>query len=142
MAKNQPKAPAAHRAPRTKTPAQLEKRNRNIEAARLRLEKLQTKQNLARQLRERHPELTGTLDQIVETYLEFVEKEVADMLAEKTQAAMAAARAKYVAEALAGPSAYHLIRFLAGRPATFERVDAFFNKSGLPRVASPAARAA
>jgi hypothetical protein len=142
MAKNHAKAPLAPRAPRSKTPAQLGKRNRNIEAARLRLEKLQAKQKLARQLRERHPELTGTVDQIVETYLAFVEKEVADMLAAKVQAAMAAVRAKYVAEALSGPSACHLKRFLAGRSATFERVDAFFNRSGLPRVAPLTAKAA
>ena len=132
MATIQVKAPVAPRVPRSKTPAQLDKRNRNIEAARLRLEKLQAKQKLARQLRERHPELTGTVDQIIDIYLEFVEKEVADMLA--------AARAKYVAEALAGPSAYHLKRFLAGRSATFEQIAAFFNKSNLPRVAPPAVK--
>ena len=139
---NQSKAPVASRAPRSKTTAQLEKRARNIEAARLRLEKLQAKQKLARQLRDRHPELTGTVDQIVATYLEYVEKEIADVLAAKAQAAMAAARAKYVAESLVGPSAYHLKRFLAGRSATFERVDAFFNRTGLRRVAMPAAKAA
>lgn len=139
---NQSKAPVAPRAPRSKTTAQLEKRNRNIEAARLRLEQLQAKQKVARQLRERHPELTGTVDQVIDTYLEYIEKEVADMLAAKAHAAMAANRAKYVADALAGPSASHLKRFLAGRSATFERVDAFFNRSGLPRVALPAAKAA
>ena len=91
---------------------------------------------LSQQLRERHPELTGSPTEVVDTYMEFVEKEVEDFCKEQIQARMAAARAKYIAEALAGPSAYNLKRFLATVVLpTFERVDAFFTKSCLPRVA-------
>ena len=135
MGKNQLKAIVASRAPRSKTPAQLAKALANTRRAELYL-------RLSQQLRERHPELTGSPTEVVDTYMEFVEKEVEDYCKEQTQARMAAARAKYVAEALAGPSAYDLKRFLAGRAPTFERVDAFFTKSCLPRVAPAATNTA
>jgi hypothetical protein len=121
----------------------------NIEAARLRLEKLQAKQKLARQLRERDTGLVGSDDQVIEQYLNMVFVECSFAIAaietakaEAAEARMAANRAKYVAATLVGPSAHHLHRFLAGREATYQRVSAFFEKSGLPDVATAATKAA
>ena len=135
MSKNQRKAIVSSRAPRSKTHAQIAKAVANPRRAELYL-------LLSQQLRERHPELTGSPTEVVDTYMEFVEKEVEDFCKEQIQARMAAARAKYIAEALAGPSAYNLKRVLAGRAPTFERVDAFFTKSLLPRVAPTATNTA
>jgi hypothetical protein len=133
------KAPIA---PRAKTPAQVLKAQQNIEAAAKRLAAQQARAKLAKQLRDRDTELQGSDEQVIEHYLDMVFLECAFAVAEIETVKAEAAEAAMVAEALAGPSAYHLNRFLAGRAATFERVDAFFNKSGLPRVAPPAVRTA
>ena len=121
----------------------------NIEEAAKRLVMRQEKQKLARQLRERDTELKGSDDQVIEQYLNMVFVEcsfaiaaVETAKAEAAEARMATNRAKYVAATLAGPSAFHLKRFLAGREATYQRVTAFFERSGLPDVAPPAAKAA
>jgi hypothetical protein len=106
----------------------------------------QAKAKLARQLRERDTELRGSDDQVIDTYLNMVFVEccfaiaaIETAKAEAAEARMTAARAKYVAATLVGPSAYHLKRFLAGREATHQRVTAFFERSGLPDVATPTA---
>ena len=140
MAKNQPKAPQAPRAPRSKTPPQIAKAGANIKLANLRLV-------WSKQLRERHPELTGSPSDVVDTYLDYIEtecnNEMRRLANEAAEARMAVNRAKYVAATLVGPSASHLQRFLAGREATYQRVSSFFEKSGLPNlVPTVAAKAA
>ena len=122
MAKHQPKAPVAPRAVRTKTAAQLDERNRNIEAARLRLEKLQAKQKLARQLRERHPELGGGEDQVIDIYLDYVAVECENEI-----------EAAYVKAAFTSQKwvVMRLWNFLAGREPSYAVVKRFFAK-GLP----------
>ena len=119
MAKNQPKAPAAPRARKSKTPAQLAQAADHAAAAHRRLLRLQARQRLANQLRERHHELGGTDDMVISTYVEFIEKEIQDA---------------YVALAFRCPfiSVKRLWGFLAGRNPTFELVERFFIKTGLP----------
>lgn len=130
---NGPTAPVAPRAPRSKTPAQIAKAEANIKLANLRL-------IWSKQLREHHPELTGSPSDVVDTYLDYIEtecnNEMRRLANEAAEARMAANRAAYVEACFAGPSAYHLRRFLAGREATYQRVSSFFEKSGLPDVAA------
>ena len=118
MAKNQPKIVTA-RAPKGKTPAQLALAADHAAAAHRRLLALQAKQRLARQLRDRHPELCGNEDMVISTYVEFAEKEIQDA---------------YVALAFRCPliTVKRLWGFLAGRNPTFELVERFFAKTGLP----------
>jgi hypothetical protein len=138
MGKNQPKTPVTTRAPRSKTPTQIAKAEANIKLANLRLV-------WAKQISERTG-LTGSPTEIVDTYLDYIEKECDDehkrLRNEAAEARMAVNRANYVAATLVGPSAYDLRRFLAGREATYQRVTAFFERSGLPDVATVAAKAA
>jgi len=119
MAKNQPKAPVAPRARKSKTPAQLALAADHAAAAHRRLLALQAKQKLAHQLRERHPELGGTEHIVISTYVEFIEKECQDA---------------YVALAFRCPfmTVKRLWGFLAGRTPTFALVERFFAKTGLP----------
>ena len=65
MAKNS--APVAVRTPKTKTLAQIEKRDRNIKDAKERLERLQAKQALLKKLRGMG--LKGTDDEIIDQYI-------------------------------------------------------------------------
>lgn len=120
------------KAPRSKTPAQLAKRGRNIAAYKARNEAMKEKRGTAMHLRCTCG-YVGTDDQVLAKHA----------LAEAERAAQAkrAEEKRFVEEALAGPSSYHLDRWLAGRLPTFERVSRFFEKSGLPRVAKVAAAA-
>jgi hypothetical protein len=126
MSKNNTPKVHAPKAPRTKTPVQLVKRERNIAAYNARNEAMQREREAAMRLRRTYG-YVGTDDQVLAKHA----------LAEADRAVQAkqAEEARFVDEALAGPSSYHLDRWLAGRLPTFERVSRFFEKSSLPRVA-------
>lgn len=126
MSKNNTPKVHASKAPRSKTAAQLAKRDRNIAAYSARNEAMKQKRKEAARLRNEYG-YTGTDDQVLAKY--------AQAEVERAAQAKRAEEARYVEEALAGPSSYHLDRWLAGRLPTFERVSRFFEKSGMPHVA-------
>ena len=138
----QPKS-AYVKEPKGKTPAQVAKAQANMVAAAERLKKLQTLAKTAKQIRERHS-LVGSDNVVLDAYRGIIECDVAIFVQERFEAKMAAAQAKYVADSLAGPSSWHLNRFLAHREPTFKRVLGFFLNSKMPRIASdvPAKKAA
>jgi adenosylmethionine-8-amino-7-oxononanoate aminotransferase len=117
VAKNS--APVAVRSAKPKTAAQIAKRDRNIKEAADRLQRLQAKQKLVKQLRGMG--LTGTDDEIVDQYI--------------TQQRIAEA-ASYVKAVLATPNAGQIIqRWLKGRitmAPTYvkELITKFLNRDG------------
>ena len=135
MGKNQPKT--AHvRAVKGKTPEQLRKRDLNVTLAKWRLKKLQLSQKLARAIRERHA-FQGSDESVLDQYMAMVESECNAFIAARFQAKMEAVQAKFVAEAMIGPASIVLVKWLAGRDATYDRVNRFFNeRPALKRVAS------
>lgn len=132
MSKNNTPKVHAPKAPRTKTPVQLVKRERNIAAYHARNAAMKQQRETAKHLRRTYG-YVGTDDQVLAKH--------ALIEAERALQAKRADENRFVDEALAGPSSYHLDRWLAGRLPTFERVSRFFEKSGLPRVAKVAAAA-
>jgi hypothetical protein len=145
---------AAQKVKKGKTPAQLAKKEENERKAAERLAKLQTRQKLARELRAQG--FVGTDDQIIDKYegktqqakalsdeeqhAIYAEKKKAEAAAKEEKhrlflAAQQASKMKYVEEALAGPSGVQLLAWLGDKPATFQRVEQFLQKTGLPRTA-------
>lgn len=140
MAKNEPKVQAPkNKKPRTayQIARDKAKRERNIRAAEWRLDRLRETQRWASELRREHGYM-GNDEEVIETH-RLVTQMVADLEKQRREQeereTEQALRRAYVEEALNGPSAWHLKRWLHERPATYERVVRFFVKSGLPRVA-------
>lgn len=119
--------------------AKTDKKARNIELYNARLAKLQARQAQAKQLRSQG--FLGNDDEVIRQF----EKQEAAARDEAINAHLATINARIaarqaaideqrerendlVARALNGPAAKDLTRWLAGRPATFQRVKRFFNQ--------------
>lgn len=132
----------------TATEKKAEKKARNIAQYEARNARLRERQKLAAELRQRG--YVGNDDAVIRKY-EAEQRAEADRVRNEQRVAKEAARIaaeqakhqaeqSFISEALNGPSAKILTRWLAMRVATYERVKRFFDeRPNLKRVAEKAA---
>ena len=126
--------------------AKTDKKARNIELYNARLAKLQARQAQAKQLRSQgflgnddevirqfENQEAAARDEAINAHLAAINARIAARTA--AQEKQVAEEADFVARALNGPSAYHLTKWLAGRPATFERVKRFLDQNKQKKAA-------